>query len=218
MLYLGINYYESEIMKKNQQINSLNVELYHTSNELEQANSQIDALNQQVEQLYSVAVDEYELIEPIKYTDKKAYLTLYKEVTTYAPDPTETINDYTTDEEFELICRVIEAEAGICDFDGKVSVANVIINRYEQDVDNTWHDILFEHNQFSTISNGMYKKVEVSEDTKLALEFAFLFGCDKTRDCLYFKSGSDSWHDSCDKLEEVYNDKKHTFYVEKEEN
>lgn len=218
MLYLGINYYESEIMKKNQQISSLNVELYHASNELEQTNNQVDALNQQVEQLYSVAIDEMELIEPIKYTDKKAYLTLYKEIITYAPDPPETIYDYTTDDEFELICGVIEAEAGICDFDGKVSVANVIINRYEQDVDNTWHDVLFKHNQFSTISNGMYKKVKISDDTRLALEFAFLFGCDKTMDATYFKSGNDSWHDNCDKLEEVYSDGKHKFYIEKDEN
>ena len=73
-------------MKKNQQISSLNVELYHASNELETNNQ--DALNQQVEQLYSVAIDEMELRANQVYRQESILDTIQRDYS-YAPDPPE---------------------------------------------------------------------------------------------------------------------------------
>lgn len=215
--YLGINHYNTTRVNYEKQINLQQVSINELELENKNLSTQEIALNEQIEQLYSVAMDEMELIEPIKYTDKKVYLTLYKNIMSTAPDQPEDIYSCATKEEIELICSVIEAEAGICDFNGKTSVANVIVNRY-MNSDKTWTEILKADGQFSTISNGAYKRVTISDDTRLALEFAFLFGDDNSKDATYFRSGgdNDSWHNSSNKLEEVYFDDFHHFYRLKE--
>ena len=158
-----------------------------------------------------------DLIEPIKLSDRRAYITLYNSIMAKADSPPETIYNYTTDEEFDMICRVIEAEIGCGSFDDKIRVATVIINRYSASTSNeTWTDILTKHNQFTTVLNGSYKRVEVSDDTRLALQYAFLFGSPEIGDATYFRSQMDSvsWHDKADTLEFVYFDSKHFFYRE----
>lgn len=177
----------------------------------------LDLNNELSEEKITDVNEKLALIEPLRLYDKKEYLSIYKNLLGDYPELSETIYDYTTDEEFNLICSVIEAEAGICDFNGKLSVANVIVNRYLQGIV-SWNDVLFADNQFSTISNGTYKKAKISNDTKLALEYAFLFGDENTVDCLYFRSGdSKTWHDKSKNLVEVYSDKYHKFYREKGE-
>lgn len=212
--YLGINHYNTTRANYEKQINLQQVSI----NELELENNGLQIANIDLSaQLKSNTIDYLSIIEPIKYTDKKAYLTLYKNIIEYATDQPEDIYSCATKEEIELICSVIEAEAGICDFNGKTSVANVIVNRY-MNSDKTWTEILKADGQFSTISNGSYKRVTISDDTRLSLEYAFLFGDDKSKDAMYFRSGgdNDSWHNSSDKLEEVYFDDFHHFYRLKE--
>ena len=172
--------------------------------------------NQLIEAKITTTQTKLDLIEPFKQSDKRTYIQVYDSIMTNVDSPPETIYDYTTDEEFDMICRVIEAESGICDFNGKVNVATVIINRYNTSTSNeTWIDILTKPKQFTTVLNGSYKRVEVSDDTKLALEYAWLFKSPEVGDATYFRSQMDnSWHDKANTLEFVYFDGKHFFYRE----
>jgi len=56
-----------------------------------------------------------------------------------------------TEEDKELICKTVQAEAGNQDLQGKRLVAAVIINRVDSPVfPNTTEDVLSQKNQFST--------------------------------------------------------------------
>jgi hypothetical protein len=135
-----------------------------------------------IENTSNQAIREQELIEPLKEYDKKEYLIQYKNILeTYSDyiDQPETIYDYTTDEEFDLLCRVVEAEIGIGNFDQKCNVASSIINRYfSETFPNDWKYLLFQKRngvyQYSSVGNGLYRTVEVSEDTILAIEYSFM--------------------------------------------
>ena len=175
----------------------------------------ISANNITSEKLITMTQDRLSLIEPIRKYNKKEYLSMYKMIMEDSQDAPETIYDVTTDEEFDMICRVVEAEIQNGDFEAKCRVANVIINRYINHQDKGWIGILKEPTQFTTVSNGMYKKVTVSEDTILALEYTWLFGNEQTKDCEYFHSCRSSWHEN--NLELVYTDEfGHKFYKSKE--
>lgn len=129
-------------------------------------------------------------------------------------DTDETIHDIISDKEFEFACSIIEAEAGVCDWNGKLNVACVLVNRYnDSSFPNTFTKIIKEKHQFSTYSNGAYKKVKVSDDSRLALEFAYQIG-DVTGNATYFHSGKSKWHKN--NLKFISNDGFHSFYKVKE--
>ena len=77
-----------------------------------------------------------------------------------------------TDKEYEILCRIVEAEAGDQDVYGRILVANVILNRvnYKKEWKNDIEGVVFEKNQFSPISNGAYYKVKVDDLTKEAVD------------------------------------------------
>lgn len=99
-------------------------------------------------------------------------------------DPPETIYDYFEEEEITLICRVVETETYQCDFMSKVNVANVVLNRYYNgNFGDTIKEVVTSPNQFC------YGRANVSEDTKLAVEYAFMIE-DTTSGSLFFHSNS----------------------------
>lgn len=125
-------------------------------------------------------------------------------------DPDETIHDIVSNNEFEFACSIIEAESGICDWNGKLNVACVLVNRYNSpNFPNTFAKIIKEKSQFTTYSNGAYKKVRVSDDSRLALEFAYQIG-DVTNGATYFHSGKSKWHKN--NLNFIFEDSWHKFY------
>ena len=66
----------------------------------------------------------------------------------------------------ELMGRVVEAEAGNQGLQGKRMVVDVILNRVnDKDFPDTIVDVIYQANAFAVISNGMYKQVEISEET-----------------------------------------------------
>lgn len=141
--------------------------------------------------------------------DKKEWFIAYKNIIdeySYIIDPPETIYDYFCSKELDLLFRVVQAEIGDrYTFEQKVNVANVIFNRLDHE---RFPDTLLEilaPDQFSTISSGSYEKVEVSDVTILACEYAFQFK-DTTGGCLFFDSNGVL------KYEYVYNDGAHNFY------
>ena len=110
-----------------------------------------------------------------------------------------TIYDIFTQEELWLLFRVVQAEVGDeHSFDAKVNVANVIFNRMadeEHGFGNTIKEVL-NRSQFQCIKNGMYRKVEVSDATRLACEYAYLYG-DTTGGALFYMNRTHSTAKNC---------------------
>lgn len=111
-----------------------------------------------------------------------AYKDLIEEYSEWV-DPPETIYDYYTEDEIYLMQRCIETETFEQDFDSKVNVASVILNRIESDEFANEVSEIIVKGQFS------FGRENISEDTVLALEYAFMIG-DTTDGALYFHSNS----------------------------
>lgn len=95
-----------------------------------------------------------------------------------------------SDEDMEALLRIVEAEAGCEDVEGKLLVANVVLNRvnHKSFPDTVTEVILQKENgvtQFSPVANGRYYRVEVSEETISAVGRA-LTGEDISEGALYF--------------------------------
>ncbi|NLL78986.1 MAG: cell wall hydrolase [Clostridiales bacterium] len=92
--------------------------------------------------------------------------------------------------DYEVLLRIVEAEAGCEDIKGRILVANVVLNRVENDAfPDTVEAVVFQREngrcQFSPISDGRYYSVQISEETKEAVNRA-LGGEDYSQGALYF--------------------------------
>ena len=129
--------------------------------------------------------------ERLNAEDKKEWYLKYKAFIDDCKyeDKHETIYDCFTEQELDLLFRVVQAEIGDYSFEQKVNVANVIFNRIAHEkFGDTLKDILAP-SQFATISNGRINRVTVDEDTILACEYVFMFG-DTTGGALFFDSNN----------------------------
>ncbi|MBQ6887578.1 MAG: cell wall hydrolase [Lachnospiraceae bacterium] len=93
-------------------------------------------------------------------------------------------------EDYDVLLKIVEAEAGGEDENGKLLVANVILNRVEDSkFPDTVKDVVFQQDngtsQFSPVADGRFYNVTVSEETKNAVERA-LCGEDISQGALYF--------------------------------
>ncbi len=93
-------------------------------------------------------------------------------------------------DELDVLCRIVEAEAGTEDEEGKLLVANVVLNRVDsEDFPNTVTEVVFQKEkgvtQFSPVANGRYYYAEISEETYTAVQRA-LRGEDISQGALYF--------------------------------
>lgn len=132
-----------------------------------------------------------EKLEPLKETDKQGYLYKYNEIVELYRgyfDPPETLQDYFTEEEITLLYQVVEAEATGGTFDNKANVASVIFNRIKCESFGATLSAVLIKKQFSCISDGRYKTVEITQDTIEACEYAFIIE-DTAQGCIYFESG-----------------------------
>lgn len=92
--------------------------------------------------------------------------------------------------DLDVLLRIVESEAGSEDEDGRLLVANVILNRVNDDkFPSTVTDVVFQQEngvaQFSPVSNGKIYQVKVSQETCDAVERA-LKGEDISEGALYF--------------------------------
>jgi len=92
--------------------------------------------------------------------------------------------------DLEVLLRIVEAEAGGEDEEGKLLVANVVLNRVaSEDFPDTVTEVVFQRDngvtQFSPVRNGRYWRVKISEETISAVERA-LEGEDISQGALYF--------------------------------
>ena len=98
-----------------------------------------------------------------------------------------------TEEEYEALCRIVQAEIGSGDKVQKANVASCVMARVESP---SWpNDILgviFDHKgsvwQFSPLGDGNYYKVKITDSTREAVNEVLNFG--KLHDCLWFCSDS----------------------------
>ncbi len=126
-----------------------------------------------------------------------------------------------SDKDYDALLRIVEAEAGGEDQDGKLLVANVVLNRVNNEVfpDNVW-DVVMQREQgiaqFSPTVDGRFQNVRVSEDTVAAVERA-LYGEDISQGALYFcareKADADKlkWFDR--KLTKLFSYGNHEFFL-----
>lgn len=153
----------------------------------------------EIEQELAARAERYRLkMEELETTVDKYtwYLEFKTEFIDDAEDAPETIYDYFTEDELNTLFGVVEAEVGVLGgFDERCNVASVIFNRMDSESFADALKDLLTARQFSTISNGRYKKVEVTPETIAACEFVFCIG-DTTNGALFFESGNSNVHDS----------------------
>ena len=119
-----------------------------------------------------------------------------------------------------VLMRIVEAEATGEDMKGKMLVANVVLNRVNSSkFPDTVEEVVFQKSgsvyQFSPIKDGRYYKVNISAETKKAVN-RVLNGEDESQGALYFmsrskaKSSSVTWFDKA--LTKVFKYGTHEFY------
>ena len=112
-------------------------------------------------------------------------------------------------EDIDALERLVQCEACGEDIDGRILVADVVLNRVESGL---WGDdiqtVIEAPGQFPPVSNGAVKIVEVDDDTKEAVMSALL-GADNSHGAIYFqKSAAKVWGDK----EYLFRHGSHSFY------
>lgn len=91
-----------------------------------------------------------------------------------------------TEQDFKILCRIVEAEASIEDTLGKQLVANVVLNRVVSPrFPDSVEGVVFDNGAFSSINNGRYASVDVEESTVSAVQDV-LEGADESMGAVYF--------------------------------
>ena len=112
-------------------------------------------------------------------------------MTTTTPAPKTVYNSSTikyTQEDFDMMCYVVQAEVGNCPEAYKIAVANVIINRVKSpkfSYANSIKAVLTASNQFTSISN-YYNKYKVPNQSTINCCKRALAGEDNTNGAVYF--------------------------------
>lgn len=107
-------------------------------------------------------------------------------------DDFDVINEYTM-EEVDVLGKLVQCEAESEDLQGKILIANVVMNRVENGQwGNSITDVIFAPGQFDPIGNGAYKLAEVDVSTKEAVLIA-LNGQNNSQGALYFQKSNAPW-------------------------
>lgn len=121
-----------------------------------------------------------------------------------------------SDEDYSVLQKIVQAEAGVCDDRGKILVANVIINRVKnKKFPNSVKAVVYEPSQFSPVLDGTINSCKVTQQTIDCVNRA-LEGEDYSGGALYFMnrgisaSSNVRWFDG--KLTYVMQHGGHEFY------
>ena len=121
-----------------------------------------------------------------------------------------------SDNDYNTLLRIVQAESGGCDIIGKILVANVILNRVDSDeFPDSIHEVVYQKYQFSPVIDGSINRCKVTDETREAVERA-LNGEDPSEGALYFMNRSKSapknvrWFDS--KLSFLFKHGEHEFF------
>lgn len=165
--------------------------IYAEEKQKEISNKNYDEFNNVINDFIGKRNQELQAIENLKGTEE--YIILFDSIMekyAWILDCPETIYDYFTPNEIEMIARVVETEAYDGTFLAKCNVSSVIFNRYDDDTGlfpDSISEILNQENQFASI------KTRISESTIHAMEYAFTIE-DTTGGALWFNTVScNSW-------------------------
>ncbi len=121
------------------------------------------------------------------------------------------------DQEYQVLLKIVEAEAGGEDLTGRVLVANVVMNRVRSDrFPNSVSEVVYQRSggsvQFSPISDGRIDRVSVSPETVEAVS-RVMNGEDASAGALYFRAvnSQSGWFDQS--LNRVLEYGNHIFYT-----
>ncbi len=119
-------------------------------------------------------------------------------------------------DDYQVLLRIVQAEAGICDERGKILVANVVLNRVRSDrFPDTVRKVVYQRGQFSPVSNGSIDTCRVTQETIDCVERA-MAGEDYSQGALFFmnrrgsSSGNTRWFDS--HLTYLFSHESHEFF------
>ena len=121
------------------------------------------------------------------------------------------------EQEYQILLKIVEAEAGGEDTTGKMLVANVVMNRVRSaQFPDTISEVVYERSegraQFSPTADGRIDKVTISSDTIEAVA-RVMSGEDVSAGALYFRaiSSKEGWFDQS--LNRVLEHGNHIFYT-----
>ena len=121
------------------------------------------------------------------------------------------------EQEYQILLKIVEAEAGGEDKTGKMLVANVVMNRVRSaQFPDTISEVVYERSegraQFSPTADGRIDKVTISSDTIEAVA-RVMSGEDVSAGALYFRaiSSKEGWFDQS--LNRVLEHGNHIFYT-----
>lgn len=121
-----------------------------------------------------------------------------------------------SEEDYQVLLRIVQAEAGICDDKGKILVANVILNRVRsKEFPDTIKSVVYQRSQFSPVSNGSINTCKVTRQTIDCVNRA-LAGEDYSQGALYFmyrsgsRKGAVGWFDR--NLTFLFRHERHEFF------
>ncbi|TCK98824.1 N-acetylmuramoyl-L-alanine amidase [Natranaerovirga hydrolytica] len=111
-------------------------------------------------------------------------------------EPVEEIEEKNyTDEDVEWLSKIVQAEAGYEPYQGKLAVANVVINRKNSSIfPNTIKEVIFDTRygvQFTPTVNGTINNTPNEESVQAAIEA--LEGHNNIGEALYFTPSMNSW-------------------------
>ncbi len=198
-------YFNSMAIVKNQEQQIKTLEIVQTKQEeiitnVQVLGDKIDDIDKDVENL-DIVFEEIDGIKETTYdikimefqaemsaldliTDKEKWFLEYKDLCEryeeYIGVPV-SIYDVYTEEEIIRIERMVETEVGSGDFMSKVHVADVVWNRMENE---KWPNTI---DQIIVLGQFAYGKTTISESTRLAVEYSFMFP-DETNGALAFHS------------------------------
>ncbi len=160
--------------------------------------------------------EELQTQEKEEETSTEQYIASTEQVADQMVSESEYILTF-SEEDYKVLCTIVEAEAGDQDEKGKILVANVILNRVKNSKfpDNIT-DVVFQKSkktyQFSpTRPGGRYHWVTPTENTIECVERA-LKGEDYSEGAIYFamKTSKNSWFNRC--LDFLFKHGDHYFY------
>lgn len=127
-------------------------------------------------------------------TTKKAATTTAKKTTTTTTTTATKDSDTSsgksvisyTDDEFEMLCYVLQGEVGNCSEESKIAVANVIINRVKSSAfPNTLSGVLTAPNQFTAIT-GYYNRTKTPSQNTIDCAKRALEGEDNSNGAIFY--------------------------------
>lgn len=185
--------------------------------ETEEAEEKAETEAEQVSEDESEEAEKVEDKEMIILKDKTTHIKKVRVVE--EPEETEEpeIEKITlSDNDYNVLLKIVQAEAGNCDETGKLLVANVILNRMESEkFPDTVSGVVYQKHQFSPVSNGTINTCKVTEETVEAVERA-LEGEDPSEGALYFMNRKAStgrnarWFDN--HLDFLFQHESHEFF------